>query len=296
MQQKVEQETEQKAAAVGRVELTQKFRSMSNRDVRQVFERFDKKSSSKKAGFIRPEELSEALRTLGVIFTEGQLRSILDDMTWEGETGIDVQAFERAVERMLVSGNPRLGDELSVKGREEGVMRRLEGVVIRSDREKEQSRQFRRTYFSTSKDWQQFRSSYRIIDNLETIFRSTVVSGLWLEISMVFLSAVITVVYNEYMEFHFPTLPLLSLPVLPFTLSSPALGLLLVFRTSGAYARYNEALQTYALSISHCLDLTRQGLVFFENRADAEELGRRSLVFAKLLKRHLRGGGMRSRM
>lgn len=54
----------------------------------------------------------------------------------------------RAVERMVVSGNPRLGDELGVKRKEMGFL----GTAINErDRDKEGSRQFRRTYFSTYK-------------------------------------------------------------------------------------------------------------------------------------------------
>lgn len=36
-------------------------------------------------------------------------------------------------------------------------------------------------------------------------------------------------------------LPMLTLPLAPFTLSSPSLGLLLVFRTNTSYQRWDEA-------------------------------------------------------
>ena len=37
-----------------------------------------------------------------------------------------------------------------------------------------------------------------------------------------------------------PSFMVMSLPALPFTLASPALGLLLVFRTNASYARWVE--------------------------------------------------------
>jgi hypothetical protein len=61
---------------------------------------------------------------------------------------IHASYVHRAVERMVVSGNPRLGDELGVKRKGMGAMSR---EILRRDREKEGSRQFRRTYFSTYK-------------------------------------------------------------------------------------------------------------------------------------------------
>ena len=43
-------------------------------------------------------------------------------------------------------------------------------------------------------------------------------------------------------------------------LSSPALGLLLVFRTNTAYARWNEARMAWAAIENHSINLARQGL------------------------------------
>jgi predicted membrane chloride channel (bestrophin family) len=75
------------------------------------------------------------------------------------------------------------------------------------------------------------------------------------------LAATVTVCWNAAVETQELSLPLLSLPLTPITIVSPSLGLLLVFRTSGAYARYTEAVQTYALTISYATDIVRNGKV-----------------------------------
>ena len=59
----------------------------------------------------------------------------------------------------------------------------------------------------------------------------------------------------------FPTLPrflLMQLPALPFTLASPALGLLLVFRTNASYARWVESRVAWGRVVSHCRNVMRQ--------------------------------------
>jgi ion channel-forming bestrophin family protein len=113
---------------------------------------------------------------------------------------------------------------------------------------KETSRLYRRTVF-TEQDWIRFRSSGRLFDNLATMFTSGVIRGLWLEIGSVSLVSTVvfllnTAILSGALE---PTVPasesyMLALPSLPFQLSSPALGLLLVFRTNTVYSRWNQVL------------------------------------------------------
>lgn len=52
-------------------------------------------------------------------------------------------------------------------------------------------------------------------------------------------------------------LPVFSLPATPFTLSSPALGLLLVFRTNASYQRWFEARSTWGMIITQSRNLVR---------------------------------------
>jgi predicted membrane chloride channel (bestrophin family) len=54
------------------------------------------------------------------------------------------------------------------------------------------------------------------------------------------------------------SLPIARLPLQPFTLSSPALGLLLVFRTNGAFQRFFEARALWGALINYSRNSVRQ--------------------------------------
>ena len=45
--------------------------------------------------------------------------------------------------------------------------------------------------------------------------------------------------------------PLLGLPLAAFSLTSPSLGLLLVFRTNTGYQRWDEARKNWGMNINH---------------------------------------------
>mmetsp|Transcript_7724 Transcript_7724/g.19128 ORF Transcript_7724/g.19128 Transcript_7724/m.19128 type:complete len:209 (+) Transcript_7724:341-967(+) len=62
----------------------------------------------------------------------------------------------------------------------------------------------------------------------------------------------------------------MSLPALPFTLASPALGLLLVFRTNASYARWVEVRVAWGRVVSHCQNVLRQSSLWL-NDIDAGE-------------------------
>lgn len=53
-------------------------------------------------------------------------------------------------------------------------------------------------------------------------------------------------------------LPTLKLPMQPFTLSSPALGLLLVFRTNVSYQRWDEARKAWGVVVNNSRTVARQ--------------------------------------
>lgn len=117
----------------------------------------------------------------------------------------------------------------------------------------EESRRYRRTVYAHD-DWLRHRSSSRFFLNLTTILKSGLVRSLAPEISVVGTIGVVVCAWNAavggYLDIHnVPHEPLLrgvpsclicSLPVLPFTLASPALGLLLLFRTNASYSRWVE--------------------------------------------------------
>jgi predicted membrane chloride channel (bestrophin family) len=89
--------------------------------------------------------------------------------------------------------------------------------------------------------------------------KSLVLRGLASQAFSVGLFAAGIVVYNMLVEIkilsHFP---LLSLPALPFSLTSSALSLLLVFRTNAAYSRWKGARIAWGIISARSYDLIRQ--------------------------------------
>jgi len=69
--------------------------------------------------------------------------------------------------------------------------------------------------------------------------------------------SVVVVLYNDVVA-KMAGLPMLTLPTELFSLSATSLGLLLVFRTNGAYARFDEARKIWGDSLNRCRDLSRQ--------------------------------------
>eukprot|EP00293_Proteomonas_sulcata_P010793 CAMPEP_0184307058 /NCGR_PEP_ID=MMETSP1049-20130417/15897_1 /TAXON_ID=77928 /ORGANISM="Proteomonas sulcata, Strain CCMP704" /LENGTH=254 /DNA_ID=CAMNT_0026619453 /DNA_START=180 /DNA_END=944 /DNA_ORIENTATION=+ len=80
------------------------------------------------------------------------------------------------------------------------------------------------------------------------------------------------------------------MPDMPFSLLSPALGLLLVFRTNTAYDRYAAGRAHWGVIVDLCKDIVRQGCYKFQDLKEKVELGRRVIAFAYVVKRHCRGG------
>ena len=66
----------------------------------------------------------------------------------------------------------------------------------------------------------------------------------------------------------------LALPTLPFTLSSPALGLLLVFRTNAAYFRWMSGRDAWARMTRHAENLVRMTSVFSTDMDAVEEFSK----------------------
>eukprot|EP00638_Chattonella_subsalsa_P014630 CAMPEP_0117821524 /NCGR_PEP_ID=MMETSP0949-20121206/3115_1 /TAXON_ID=44440 /ORGANISM="Chattonella subsalsa, Strain CCMP2191" /LENGTH=307 /DNA_ID=CAMNT_0005660687 /DNA_START=673 /DNA_END=1597 /DNA_ORIENTATION=+ len=95
-------------------------------------------------------------------------------------------------------------------------------------------------------------------------------------------------------------LPNLCMQTLPFTLSSSALGLLLVFRTNSAYSRWKDARIQWGGTINRSFDLVRGGLAYIGHDNDYKmnkeltdaktELTLRTIAFARCLKKHFRDG------
>ena len=161
------------------------------------------------------------------------------------------------------------------------------------DEHKERTRELRRTVF-TDEDWVKFRSSERIFENMRTTFNSILIQGLWLEIAAVTLSALSVYGLNSAIlgGLFEPWIPasedsMVFLPALPFQLSSPALGLLLVFRTNTVYTRWNAARISWETVQNHCNNLARQGMAYLKP-VDKEEYTRRVIALAHVIQQRFR--------
>lgn len=138
----------------------------------------------------------------------------------------------------------------------------------------ESSRKYRRTVFS-HKDWLVHRKSGRSFENLKGIFFSGIVRQLQREVFLVSFVALAVVLWNGVLvpsEAAGGMLPSVSLPSLPFTLSSPALGLLLVFRTNSSYARWLEARVKWGTIVTQSRNMVRMATTFVDiNDPEARE-------------------------
>jgi predicted membrane chloride channel (bestrophin family) len=121
------------------------------------------------------------------------------------------------------------------------------------------------------------RAEGRVAANLRGIFFSGIVRQLKTEVSLVACVATVLVLYNNIVAGHIAegylagfTFPELSLPALPFTLSSPALGLLLVFRTNASYGRWLEARTLWARIVSNANNIVRMAVTFVEDPASSQ--------------------------
>jgi putative membrane protein len=171
----------------------------------------------------------------------------------------------------------------------------------------EESRKYRRTVY-THDDWVKHRSSDRFIRNLKTTVSSGIYKNVLREVLGTTSVAAFVLAWNcifgDYQDFagvlhpglmHDSIIPVLALPLTPFTLLSPSLGLLLVFRTNTSYKRWDEARKNWGMNINHTRDLVRLGNAFYDRQAVSperaeEDLNRLALCtwsFVRSMKRHL---------
>uniref|UniRef100_A0A7S1YR76 Bestrophin homolog n=1 Tax=Ditylum brightwellii TaxID=49249 RepID=A0A7S1YR76_9STRA len=169
----------------------------------------------------------------------------------------------------------------------------------------EGARKFRRTVY-THDDWVLHRSQDRFIDYVAAIFKSGVYKNLDNEVRAMTFVAGFVVVWNcitgGYTDLEGiqqaalrPDLPVLSMPLSAFTLTSPSLGLLLVFRTNSSYKRWDEARKNWGMNINHTRDLVRMANCYYDDRnvtpeQRADDLNHVALctwAFVRSMKRHL---------
>jgi len=156
----------------------------------------------------------------------------------------------------------------------------------------EESRKFRRTVY-THEDWVKHRSESRITRNLQGMVYSGVLRQLKNEIALVVAVASFVILWNSGIA-PYIGLPDLTLPVLPFTLSSPALGLLLVFRTNTSYSRWLDSRKNWGLIINHCNNIVRMASSYIDTsdprgRLALERLWRATWTIPRCLTNRLAG-------
>jgi len=167
----------------------------------------------------------------------------------------------------------------------------------------ETSRQFRRTRFGVD-DWLKHRSPDRFYKNLKNVGTSGLYRGIIFQMSAVLTVATFVWGWNLFLADGFTLLngahvdglfnaPVLKLPLTPFTLASPSLGLLLVFRTNTAYKRWDEARKCWGLTINNSRNVARMGTAWINE--PNEEVRQRKLdklakciwAFPRSLARHM---------
>ena len=119
----------------------------------------------------------------------------------------------------------------------------------------EESRKYPRNVFG-HKDWLYHRRSTRNFNNLSNMLRSGIYRNIFGEIVLLTLYSAVICAYNAFVcdgyadldgLMHAPltNLPVMRLPIIPFTLVSSSLSLLLVFRTNSSYGKWNIYIYIY---------------------------------------------------
>ena len=112
-------------------------------------------------------------------------------------------------------------------------------------------------------EWKDHRSTGRFIDSVTSTLQSGVLRGRQDEVTAITAFAAALVGWNLLaggvtgfgMVKHdpiLPYLPVLSLPMTFFSITGSSLGLLLVFRTNAAYARWDDARKQWGSIINQC--------------------------------------------
>lgn len=107
--------------------------------------------------------------------------------------------------------------------------------------------------------------------------------------------ALFVIAWNDVVvaSYH-PEWPHLVLPILPFSLLSPALGLLLVFRTNTSYQRWSEARQRWSTIVSQSKNMVCMACTFSDftenvSKQRVEHLGLYTWVVAQTMMYRLAG-------
>lgn len=148
----------------------------------------------------------------------------------------------------------------------------------RFDDYKENSRAMRRTVYGPA-EWRKHRSTKRYFRAMFTAPQSGVLRGLALELLLLLGVA------SAVVGLSVAGIATLTVPALPLTLTAPALGMLITFRTNQAYSRWWEARIIWGGVINKTRDLMRQAN-WFRDMDRAKRLSALSVAFTFALNAH----------
>ncbi|KAL3146981.1 hypothetical protein ABBQ38_014949 [Trebouxia sp. C0009 RCD-2024] len=168
-------------------------------------------------------------------------------------------------------------------------------VILDRDFDKEGSRVYKRTVF-TFGNWAAHRSTKRYGRHIWTILGSRIVRGLLQPLLVVTGIAAAVATWETLREMGYlpASAPGLSIETnAPFSLTSFALSLLLVFRTNTSYSRWAEARSIWGGVTNRSRDILRQALTFVpEDQPELVDMFTRwSMTYSKVLMCHLREDG-----
>lgn len=130
------------------------------------------------------------------------------------------------------------------------------------------------------------------------MFFSGIIRQLGKDIKVITLVAASLVLWNDFIvpnDLFSGYLPRIVLPPLPFQLSSPALGLLLVFKTNASYGRWLEARNSWAKIVSQSRNIIRMSSTFapqtIEGKESIEELTKAIWLLCRSLMNELSDPG-----
>lgn len=251
------------------------------------------------------KELRAALRSRNVILTEYEFMGLLRAMDRNVDGFICKEDIDATIQVIRGESNRHPESILKVSSTKMIAAKDqvLSDIAARTDAWRESSRKYSRTVFE-AKDWLRYRRSTRLIEMVLSSLESGVLRALWFDISVVVMICSALLVYNHGIEDGYlqqalsdapaavqnfvKHLPVAKIPLSAFTITSPALGLLLVFRTNGSFQRFFEARAVWGGVINYCRTMTRQALFYMDDPRYIEEATRRTIVFARALKLHLR--------
>jgi len=151
-------------------------------------------------------------------------------------------------------------------------------IIDMYDDYKERARATRRTVYGAT-EWRKHRSTKRYFRSMFTAIRSGVLRGLALELLM------IVAVAGAVVGLSVSGVAQLAIPAMPLTLTAPALGLLITYRTNQAYGRWWEARKIWGAVINKTRDLTRQAH-WFRNTERAKRFSALAVAFGYALNAH----------